>query len=327
MDYRDRKMPSEAIDLISVVIPTLNRPGPLRRALTSAVAQQLPAGIGVEIIVVDNSVDANARQAVEQQIDSLRQTHPSLTLRYLSEPNPGVANARNAGVKAAKGDWIAFLDDDEEACPKWIASHLSAARLGDADAVFGPVSARAEEQAELGVFGSLFSRQFDLAPGGDLTPRAAYLGTNNSMFNRMRCLNLALPFAVALNTTGGEDSLLLMQLALSGHRFVWSADAHVTEWVPSRRLSWEYYRKRKFLSGQIRTFVFSMLESPQWLQVAKWMAIGAAQFAICSLAAGATILFAPNRARALWASALGGLGKVFWMKRFRAGLYGCGLVS
>ncbi|RIJ43461.1 glycosyltransferase, partial [Maribellus luteus] len=56
----------------------------------------------------------------------------------LHEPEPGVANARNAALAVAKGAMIAFLDDDEEAPPGWLAALIAAqARLG-ADAVFGP---------------------------------------------------------------------------------------------------------------------------------------------------------------------------------------------
>lgn len=313
---------------ISVVIPTLNRPAPLRRALMSAAAQQLPANAREEIVVIDNSPDSNARDLVAEIAAHCEEKFPHIELRYVSEPHPGLANARNAGVAAAKGEWIAFLDDDQEAAPRWLAGFLIAVQRNPADALFGPVAVEAEVKGDrLGVFRSLFYRQYEMMAGADLTEKCAYLGTNNSFFNVKRCFARPAPFSVKLNTCGGEDSLLLKQLATNGRRFAWAADAKVTEFVPSRRLTWSYYRKRKYLSGQIRTLVYSMLEKPRWEQVALWMGIGAAQFTVYGAGALACAFFQPELSLELQAAALGGLGKVFWMKPFREPLYGAKRVS
>lgn len=313
---------------ISVVIPTLNRKEPLLRALKSAVEQHLPDGVRHEIVVVDNSTDESARADVAAAAAQFRSSHPDAEIRYVSEPHPGASNARNAGVAAAKGEWIAFLDDDEEAAPRWLLGYLIAVEQSHADALFGPVAVAAESKGQrLGVFGSLFFRQFDLMSGAEITERHAYLGTNNSFFNVKRCLGRPAPFSAEMNNCGGEDSLLLKQLAENGRRFAWAADAKVTEWVPSRRLTWDYYRKRKYLSGQIRTSVYSLLEKPRWERVAMWMSIGAGQAALCGAGALFYSFFAPERARELGAQALGGLGKVLWMKPFRERLYGANLVS
>lgn len=313
---------------ISVVIPTLDRKEPLLRALTSAVTQLLPDGVRHEIVVVDNSTNESARASVDEIAARFRASHPKIEIRYVSEPHPGASNARNAGVAAARGDWIAFLDDDEEASPRWLQGYLIAVQQSHADALFGPVAVAAENKGErLGVFGSLFFRQFEMMSGAEITERHAYLGTNNSFFNVKRCFARPAPFSAKMNECGGEDSLLLKQLAENGRRFAWAAEAKVTEWVPSRRLTWDYYRKRKYLSGQIRTSVYSLLEKPRWERVAMWMGIGAAQFILCGAGALAYSLVAPERARDLSAQALGGLGKVFWMKPFREQLYGAHLVS
>jgi succinoglycan biosynthesis protein ExoM len=313
---------------ISVVIPTLNRKEPLLRALKSAVTQKLPEGVRHEIVIIDNSTDQNARPDIDHIKTAFSLSHPHVDIRYISEPNPGAANARNAGVAAAKGEWIAFLDDDEEATPNWIAGFLIAAQQSQADALFGPVAVAAEAKGQtLGIFGSLFFRQYEMIAGADLTDRCAYLGTNNSFFSVKKCFRRPKPFNPEMNACGGEDSLLLKQLVMDGRRLAWAADAKVTEWVPSRRLTWDYYRKRKYLSGQIRTSVYSLLDKPRWERVALWMGIGAVQFLACGAGALAYALVSPDRARALSAQALGGLGKVFWMKPFREQLYGVNLVS
>jgi len=304
------------MDLVSVIIPTLDRLECLKRALASVRAQQGLEDVGVEIVVVDNSRNGNALATLADK-----------GVRALHEPNPGVANARNAGVNAARGRWVAFLDDDEEASPRWLASLVAVARSSGADAVFGPIEGRAEGGREIGAFSPYFSRLIDKEDGADVTSFAAYLGTNNSMFDRDRCFERPDPFDITLNESGGEDSLLLFRLRQAGRRFAWAAGAEVVEWAPPRRLTWAYVRKRKFLSGQIRVFVRHMATPLRWDVIAIWMTIGLAQFFVAGSAALALWLVAPQRSGRAQATAFGGLGKVLWLKNFRPALYGAGLVS
>jgi glycosyltransferase involved in cell wall biosynthesis len=309
------------MDLVSIVIPTLNRPKCLRRAVESAQNQIALEGVEIEIVVVDNSPHGNARAVIA----SLPSSGPAV--RLLNEPRPGVANARNMGVASARGRWVAFLDDDEEAEPSWIARLAATARRTGADAVFGPIEAKSDSGQAIGFFSPYFSRRIDRPDGADITDLSAYLGTNNSMFDRLRCFEEAEPFDPSLNEIGGEDSLLLKRLAMSGRRFAFAAGARVVEWAPTRRLNWAYIRKRKFLSGQIRVFVHHMVRPAQWDRILLWMAIGLAQF--CFGCASA-LLFWPfdrDRAARAAATACGGLGKVLWTPRFRPALYGAGLVS
>jgi glycosyltransferase involved in cell wall biosynthesis len=90
-------------ELVSVIIPSLNRPKPVSQAVKSALAQTMTA---LEVIVV---VDGPDRATV----DELKLiADPRLIVMELPK-NLGPAGARNAGIEAAKGTWIAFLDDDE----------------------------------------------------------------------------------------------------------------------------------------------------------------------------------------------------------------------
>ncbi len=309
------------MDRVSVVTPTFNRPEPLARALASLLAQTGLVDFEAELIVVDNSPDMNAKCAVEALAQTAR-----LPLRYVSEPRPGVANARNAGAACATGRWIAFLDDDEEAAPDWLASLVRVARNTNANAVFGPIEARAES-GDIGPFAPYFERRLARDDGADITDLAAYLGTNNSMFDRLNCLGAAENFDTRLNESGGEDLLLLQRLVLQGRRFHFAAGAHVIEWAPERRLNWAYVKKRRFLSGQIRVFVQAMSRPGDVLAIARWMIVGLAQSVIFG---AATILSSPLGAEArekMAARLQGGLGKVLWAPRFRLALYGRGHVS
>lgn len=92
--------------MISVVVPTHNRPDDLLRALRSLKAQSCPPR---EVIVVDDGSQPAVSAAA---IDSVC---PGMKVILIRNDSPAGANhARNVGVQAASSDWIAFLDDDDE---------------------------------------------------------------------------------------------------------------------------------------------------------------------------------------------------------------------
>lgn len=93
---------------VSVIIPTYNRAHVLAEAIDSALAQTVPAH---EIIVVDDGSTDDSCAVLARYGDRIR---------VLSQPNGGVSAARNAGMRMATGDWIAFLDSDD----LWTADRL-----------------------------------------------------------------------------------------------------------------------------------------------------------------------------------------------------------
>jgi glycosyltransferase involved in cell wall biosynthesis len=113
--------------MISVIIPAYNRAPTLRRAIESVLRQTVQE---LEVIVVDDaSTDASAEIACGVEDPRVRCiTHPS---------NRGGAVARNTGIMAAAGDYIAFLDSDDEWLPEHLADSLAFLQEHAADGVFG----------------------------------------------------------------------------------------------------------------------------------------------------------------------------------------------
>lgn len=96
--------------LVTVIIPTRDRAGTIERAVRSVLGQTLG---NLEIVVVDDG-STDGTRAVVESIDDRR-------LRYLFlEENRGAAGARNAGIEASAGTYIAFLDSDDE----WLSEKL-----------------------------------------------------------------------------------------------------------------------------------------------------------------------------------------------------------
>ena len=103
------------LPLVGVVVPTYNRADVLPRALQSALRQTYEA---LEVIVVDDG-STDDTEAVVAALDDPR-------VRYVLQPrNAGVSAARNRGIREARGEFIAFLDSDDEWFPDKIERQVA----------------------------------------------------------------------------------------------------------------------------------------------------------------------------------------------------------
>ena len=237
----------------SVVICTFNRPLQLPIAVQSVRMQVLRPGVSAELVVVDNSPDANARQAVLALADE-----GGLPLRYISEPRPNISHARNAGVAGSTGDYIVFIDDDERCAPGWLDAMIDTAEQSGGDVVFGPVLAEFPDgPPSWDPSGRSLERRIALPTGSEIGLRhdpklsGMWIGTGNSAIRRATCFaDGTPPFEPALGGSGGEDYDLFLRLSQRGRRFIWCAEAVVWEPVPASRLTTEYRLRRAFATGQ-----------------------------------------------------------------------------
>lgn len=94
---------------VSIVVPTFDRPGDLRRCLSALASQRSRRAL--DIIVVDNHPTSGLTPAVVASFPDVR---------LISEPRQGLSFARNAGIRAAKGDLLVATDDDVTMPTEWL---------------------------------------------------------------------------------------------------------------------------------------------------------------------------------------------------------------
>lgn len=101
--------------MISVVICTYNRCDLLMQVIKTLVNQKLSSKL-YEIIVIDNNSRDNTKDVVNQIISQ----NPDKSISYVLETKQGLSHARNCGWKEARGEYIAYIDDDCKASEQWL---------------------------------------------------------------------------------------------------------------------------------------------------------------------------------------------------------------
>lgn len=297
---------------VSVLIPTFRRPDSFLRAALSVFAQN---GVSeFELIAVDNSPEGSALETFRK----LETTAP-IPFLYAHDPNPGVANARNAALALARGDLVAWLDDDEEASPYWLAALVAQRRATGAQSVFGPVAARAPAKTPHAAF---YERLYSRTGPATNAARTRAWGIGNSLQPRAMFAD-ALPFDARANETGGEDDLLFAAWAVAGATFAWASEALVVEHIDSARTQFAHGLRRAFAYGQAPC-------ETAWadcdaLRLLRHMSIGTAQMLAFGAAAAVVAPASSAHALHLLDRAARGAGKVFWFRPQR--FYGATLVK
>ena len=296
----------------SVVIPSYRRPEDLARAIDSVLAQEDIAS-SFEILVVDNDPEGSAKPVVQAKAANDR-----ALIRYVHEKRPGISHARNTGVAEAAGCYLAFLDDDEEADPHWLAYFLDALERFAADAVVGPVLPRFPDGAAIDAYRRrVYTRDARMPTG----TRLLRWNIGNSIFDRARCFVDDEPFLPRLGRTGGEDTVFLRQLTRRGRTMVWCGEAIAWERVPVDRLDADYLLRRAFRGAQTTTFVCTAVKPRELGRALRLMAGGCAQLVLYGPAALVMKAMRHDSWLPVMAKAVGGLGKLLWHPSLHLRMY------
>lgn len=236
-----------------MVIPTYNRAELLGLTLRSVLAQRTSAPD--EVIVVDNNSTDHTREVVERIARAA-----AVEVRYVFEPVQGSSAARNAGIAAARGEILAFLDDDVTAEPTWLGALASAyARVPDAWAIGGKVTLRLPDRLPGwlvpldGLVTSYLSEQ-DL--GEELVriefPRGL-ISANLAV--RREALDQVGGFRGQLGRFGkqllsGEDIELCWRIQRAGGAVYYCGEASVAHLITPERLTRSFFRRRAYWQGR-----------------------------------------------------------------------------
>nr|WP_132553798.1 glycosyltransferase [Rhizobium azibense] len=213
----------------------------LDKALLSLGVLAVPENVTLRIIVADNDLTASA----QERVDALRQAIPH-EIAYVHCPASNISIARNACLENATGEFLAFIDDDEDASENWLVELLNAARKTGADAVLGPVRSVYASTAPAWMREGDFHSTLPVWVGEEI--RTGY--TCNVLLNLGSEHVKGRRFNLALGKSGGEDTEFFSHMHRDGGRIAYAPEAYVYEAVPEQRAELSWLAKRRFRFGQ-----------------------------------------------------------------------------
>ncbi|WP_018857331.1 glycosyltransferase [Rhizobium sp. 42MFCr.1] len=253
----------------------------LDEALLSLAVLAVPDGATLRIIVADNDKVPSAKE----RVDALRPTIPH-EIAYVHCPASNISIARNACLENATGDFLAFIDDDEDASEEWLVELLAVARKTKADAVLGPVRSVYSPTAPNWMREGDFHSTLPVWVCGEI--RTGY--TCNVLLRLDSPHVVGRRFNLALGRTGGEDTEFFSHMHADGGGIAFAPEAYVYEPVTESRAGLSWLAKRRFRFGQ--THGRLLQEKNAGLQRLKQIGMAAAKAVFCYAAALACV-FSP----------------------------------
>lgn len=251
------RMSQASKPLVSVVLPTYNRGPDLTRTLAALLEQRTNQEFSFEVIVVNNASSDNTAEVLAQFGDDVE---------VLLEERPGESFARNSGIKRARGEWLALLDDDERPEPDWLLGLLREAKSRDSLIVAGSVLADVSLQlrSELGPFGlQLLGEQHSPIPRqytGRMLPATGNVLIHRRVFDTIGLFSQELTIA--------SDTEFFVRARSAGFTMWITPRSVVHHAVPERRLQRDFFLVRAEWQGAY----FVLLESKARSSTALYLA-------------------------------------------------------
>ena len=247
--------------LCSVVVCTLHRPKLLARCLASLTRLEHPS---YELVVVDNT-------AGEQEVEELAS---SVGARYLVEREVGLSRARNTGGRAARGDIVAYIDDDAVAEPKWLSRHAAALEDPDLAATTGRIlptslaTSAAQAYAAAGGedLGKVEFRVDRWTQGWFEMANFGGVGIGPNMAFRRTLFDRGWGFRESLGPVAGipgEEHYAFFTLIRDGHAIAYLPDAIVRHDYPATATAFRR-RRARILRGSVAYMAMLLVEEPEF---------------------------------------------------------------
>lgn len=239
---------------ITVILCTYNRCETLAKALGSIVASTLPESVEWEVMVVDNNSPDRTRDVIE---DFCRR-YPG-RFRYLFELRQGKSYALNTGIREARGEVLAFTDDDVTVQPTWLrnlTAHLEDGHWAGAGGRTRPASIITPPRwLALDTHAGVLYAHFDLGDQPlqlDRPPYGANMAFRREMFEKYGGFRTDLGPGPASRPIPrfGEDTEFGYRLFAAGERLRYEPSAVVYHEVSQERIRKEHFLASSFELGR-----------------------------------------------------------------------------
>lgn len=283
--------------LVTVGVCTYKRPEGIAKCLRSLIDQQ--TSIPFDIVVTENDASQGAKAIIEQI--ALEAKEKGIEIRYYCEPEPNISIARNRCVAECRGEFLAFIDDDEWAQPDWLEKLVEVQREHNADVVHGLTLPEYEQGFPETMKGLIDFRKY--WHEGMVIESTA---TGCTLFRLAMLKTRDFPFDVSFGKTGGEDTECTFFLfQKKGAKIIQSFKPVVYEFYPTARSKISYYWKRSYREGFFQSKIYRMYYFR--LAGAKVNIKRALHSLVASVCAVPMLFYRPCRALAIMTSGCGSI--------------------
>ena len=227
---------------ISVCVCTYKRPHLLKRLLEKLCRQETSGLFTYSIVVADNDSLKSAGKVIADFSES-----SEIEIRYCVEPRQNIALARNRAIENARGDYVAFIDDDEFPADGWLRNLFMTCKTYNVAGVLGPVMPYFEHEPAQWLLDGKFFERPTYKTGYRISMSEARTG--NVLFLRSILAGVKEPFRLEFGT-GGEDIDFFARMMEKGDAFIWCNEAIVYELVTPERCTRQYFVRKALLRGK-----------------------------------------------------------------------------
>ncbi|MGZ8442332.1 MAG: glycosyltransferase family 2 protein [Candidatus Binatia bacterium] len=238
----------------SIVIATYDRWELLRGLLSSIREHFDTAGVEYEVIVANNSRNDEISKKIEQVVEGFRRSGRA-EFRTVEEPLPGKCRAQNAAIKVARGEIIAFFDDDVVVTPDWLKVAAYFFKHETFDVMQGPILVPPEIEHDENFiraqrkFRTINFVKYPLGLREIKTLTGANMAVRREMFSKIGAFNEELgPGRSGIS----EDVEFAKRVLKAGGRIGYEHRAAVYHIVDWSRLTEEFFRDRHEQQGRSR---------------------------------------------------------------------------
>ncbi len=287
---------------VTIAIASCGRSS-LADTLASLDEQAVPEGWAIDVVVADDSRDRSAAKIVSEM-------KMGLPVTVINVASGNVAVARNACLDGATGEFIAFIDDDEIAGPRWISHFVEDAIKLDVDCLFAPVEPDYGPHAPAWIvaLNPLFPSEVRTARRGDFVVGR----TGNSLLKRsfLDCNNLRFDESFG---AGIEDLHFFALCRAKDAKMATTDRAVVCETVEPDRTALSYVLRSCFARGKGYARVMSMTRQDGFTSSYKLALTSTAKMLVSGMLTCASLPLGQLRWVRFASSAASNLGKVAYL--------------
>ena len=236
---------------LSIIISTYNNATSLVRTLDSVAKQDADKSIWECVVVNNNSTDDTA-----ERVAKFAQENPDINIRLVDEVQQGLSYARNRGIAEAKGQYVAFIDDDETVNEGFVSAYLDLFHNHGAFAGAGALkvcydSARPKWMSyytEKMIANPLDLGKDILTITSTVTPTGGNMAFNRELFNLYGGFDTDLGRKGEV-LSGGEENDMFKRIRNLGERIFYTPHAIAYHHIADRKLTGEYFDKLSYGVG------------------------------------------------------------------------------